>query len=95
MNSLWKKIALNVFAWTIILAVAFPLFWMLVTSIKPQSELFRRPPTMLPEVWTFQHYWRLLAETNFLIYFRNSVILSSATTLVVVIVATLGASACA
>jgi multiple sugar transport system permease protein len=53
-----RRIALNLFAWTIVLAVAFPLFWMLVTSVKPQFELFRRPPTILPETWTFEHYWR-------------------------------------
>ncbi|MFN4129179.1 MAG: carbohydrate ABC transporter permease [Paracoccaceae bacterium] len=84
-------VVLNLFAWTTILAVAFPLFWMLVTSVKPQSELFRRPPTMLPESWTMEHYWHLLTQTNFLVYFRNSVMLSTVTTLLVVTVATLGA----
>ena len=44
-----RKILFNLFAWSIILAVAFPLFWMVVTSVQPQFELFRRPPTMLPE----------------------------------------------
>ncbi len=89
--ALFRRIAFNLMAWGIVLAVAFPLFWMIVTSVKPGFELFRRPPTILPETWTFEHYWTLLANTNFLIYFRNSVILSSATTLVVVAVATLGA----
>ncbi|MBT8425488.1 MAG: carbohydrate ABC transporter permease, partial [Silicimonas sp.] len=86
-----RSVAFNIFAWSIVLMVAFPLFWMLVTSVKPQSELFRRPPTMLPEAWTFEHYWRLLLDTNFLRYFWNSVILSTATTVVVVVIATLGA----
>jgi multiple sugar transport system permease protein len=87
----FKKIAFNLFAWSIVLAVAFPLFWMVVTSVKPGFELFRRPPTILPETWTLEHYWKLLSETNFLVYFRNSIILSTATTLVVVSIATLGA----
>jgi len=86
-------VLLNVVAWTIILAVAFPLFWMVVTSLKPQFELFRRPPTMLPETVTFEHYIRLLRDTPFLTYFRNSVVLSTATTVIVVAVATLGAYA--
>ncbi len=86
-----RAIAFNIFAWAIVLMVAFPLFWMLVTSVKPSSELFRRPPTMLPEAWTFEHYARLLFDTNFLRYFWNSVILSTATTFVVVVIATLGA----
>ncbi len=86
-----RRILFNLMAWSIVLAVAFPLFWMVVTSLKPQSELFSRPPTFLPETITFEHYWRLLADTNFLIYFRNSVVLSVSTTIVVVVIATLGA----
>lgn len=86
-----RRIALNLLAWGVVLAVAFPLFWMLVTSVKPQSELFRRPPTLLPEAWTLEHYIRLLTKTEFLTYFRNSVILSVSTTVIVVAVATLGA----
>lgn len=88
---LTRHILFNVMAWTLVLAVAFPLFWMIVTSLKPAFELFRRPPTMLPETVTFEHYWRLLSETPFLLYFRNSVILASATTFVVVLIGTIGA----
>lgn len=81
----------NLFVWSIILATIFPLFWMIVTSLKPQFELFRRPPSILPQQVTFEHYWRLLSETPFLHYFFNSVVLSISTTLLVVAVATLGA----
>lgn len=86
-----RRILFNVFAWTVVLAVAFPLFWMVSTSLRPQAELFRRPPDLLPQSWTLEHYARLLTETNFLIYFRNSVVLSSVTTVLVVLIATLGA----
>jgi multiple sugar transport system permease protein len=86
-----RRILFNVMAWTIVLAVAFPLFWMFVTSVKPGFELFRRPPTVFPDTWTIEHYVRLLTETNFLLYFKNSVLLSTATTIVVVAIGTLGA----
>ena len=86
-----RRTAFNLFAWGLVLAVAFPLFWMVVTSLKPGFELFRRPPTMLPETVTFEHYWTLLTETPFLQYFKNSVILAASTTLVVIAVSTLGA----
>ena len=42
-----RILSFNLMAWALVLAVAFPLFWMVVTSLKPQFELFRRPPTML------------------------------------------------
>ena len=55
-----RKVLFNLFAWSLVLAVAFPLFWMVVTSLKPGFELFRRPPTMLPDTVTFEHYWRFV-----------------------------------
>lgn len=91
MIRLLKKVLFNLFVWSIILATVFPLFWMIVTSLKPQFELFRRPPSLLPQQVTFEHYWRLLTETPFPHYFLNSVILSAATTALVIAVATLGA----
>lgn len=88
----WLRRSLfNLFAWSVILAIAFPLVWMLITSIKPQSELFVIPPAFLPGEITFEHYRRLLAETPFLTYLRNSVILAGGTTALVIVVATLGA----
>ncbi|MEM1187996.1 MAG: carbohydrate ABC transporter permease [Pseudomonadota bacterium] len=86
-----RRVFLNLLVWSCVLLVAFPLFWMIVTSLKPQVELWARPPALLPIEPTLEHYLNLLRETNFLSYFRNSVLLSTATTLLVVAVATLGA----
>jgi multiple sugar transport system permease protein len=86
-----RRIAFNVFAWTLVLAIAFPLLWMILTSIKPQSELFVIPPALLPQEITFEHYRRLLTETPFLTYMRNSTILAASTTILVIVIATLGA----
>jgi multiple sugar transport system permease protein len=86
-----RRLLLNLVAWTLVLLVAFPLLWMVVTSLKPQSELFQRPPGLWPEDPTLEHYWRLLTRTDFLVYFRNSVVLATATTLTVLVIATLGA----
>ncbi|KUF10868.1 carbohydrate ABC transporter permease [Pseudoponticoccus marisrubri] len=88
---LLRPVLLNVFTWSLVFLIAFPLVWMIVTSLKPQSELFRIPPTWIPESVTFEHYWRLLSETPFLRYFRNSVVLATTTTLFVVALGTLGA----
>lgn len=86
-----RRLLFNLFAWTVILSIALPLLWMIITSIKPQSELFLIPPALLPEEITFEHYRRLLTETPFLTYLGNSVILAAGTTALVIVVATLGA----
>lgn len=90
-TSLLRSVILNLVTWTLVLLIAFPLLWMIITSVKPQSELFRIPPTWVPETVTFEHYWRLLTETPFLTYFRNSVVLATTTTMFVVALGTLGA----
>jgi multiple sugar transport system permease protein len=91
MRTIGCRLLFNVFAWAVVLVTAFPLIWMVLTSVKPQFELFRIPPSFLPETVTFEHYRTLLWETPFLTYMRNSLVLGFATTVLVVTVATLGA----
>jgi multiple sugar transport system permease protein len=86
-----RRVMFNLFAWFVVLLIAFPLLWMILTSLKPQSELFLIPPTFFPGEVTFEHYKRLLVETPFLTYMKNSLWLAGATTVVVIIIGTLGA----
>jgi len=81
----------NVMAWSVVFVVTFPLLWMITTALKPQPELFAFPPTFLPKQPTLEYFARLLFETPFPRYFVNSVLVASATTAVVIVVATLGA----
>lgn len=81
----------NLVTWALVLIIAFPLIWMVLTSIKPQSELFRIPPSILPQSITFEHYATLLEKTPFLRYFANSMMLATATTALVIVVGSLGA----
>jgi multiple sugar transport system permease protein len=87
----WQQPLVSLAVWTIVLIVIFPLIWMVITSIKPQTELFRIPATFWPTEITFEHYRTLLEKTAFLKYMRNSVILSTSTTMLVITVAVLGA----
>lgn len=84
-------IVTNLVTWALVLIIAFPLFWMVLTSIKPQNELFKIPPGILPQHMTFEHYAVLLQKTPFLRYFANSMILATATTVLVIVVGALGA----
>ena len=81
----------NLLVWTLVLAVAFPLLWMISTALKPNEETFALPPTLVPAHPTLAQFSRLLSETPFLTYFANSVMVACATTVVVVVVAIAGA----
>jgi len=63
-DSLWlttKKISLYVLLCLVTFAVCFPLIWALSTSLKPKSEIFATPPTLIPQTTTFENYEALLS----------------------------------
>ena len=70
---------------------AFPLAWMLSTSLKPSGEIFATPPGLVPARPTFDNFVRLLAETRFLTFFENSTLVSAATVLLTLTVSAAGA----
>jgi ABC-type glycerol-3-phosphate transport system permease component len=70
---------------------AFPLFWMLSTSLKPPAEVLAWPPHVLPEEPTLVNFVRLVQESNFLVYLKNSLLCTFAATVVAVIIATVAA----
>lgn len=81
----------NLAVWVLVLIVAFPLLWMLSTAFKPNDETFAIPVRLLPAHPTLDQFRRLLTETPFLTYFRNSVIVGLSTTALVTVVAVPGA----
>ncbi|SBS71864.1 carbohydrate ABC transporter permease [uncultured Microbacterium sp.] len=50
----------------------FPALWMLLSSIKPNTEIFQYPPTFLPEVFTLDAYIGIFTNPEKLRFFLNS-----------------------
>lgn len=67
----------------------FPLAWLILTSIKPDREIFTSEPTFWTDHPSLDAYARLFEETNYLTYFFNSIIVAGSATLLTIIVATL------
>ncbi|MGP3975041.1 sugar ABC transporter permease [Streptomyces sp. 8N114] len=61
-----------------------PPLWLLVTSFKPKSESFT---TALVQNFTFANYQHVVADTHFLTWFGNSLIVVIGTTVVGVLIA--------
>jgi trehalose/maltose transport system permease protein len=72
----------------------FPIYWMIVASVTPESRLFQAPP-LVPGAFSADHYRALFDERNFLIPIRNSLIVASMTTAVALPIAALCAYALA
>lgn len=64
----------------------FPVFWVVVSSLKSQSELFRYPLTILPAKVTFENYVAAFQRGDFLRYFSNSSFVAIVATLITVII---------
>jgi ABC-type glycerol-3-phosphate transport system permease component len=73
----------------------FPVFWMLSSSFKPQTEMFARNMTMLPIRWTLQNYLNVWDNTPFPLYFWNSFKVASLSTFFAVVVSMYAAYAIA
>ena len=72
---------------------ALPLLWMLLSSLKPDTENTAYPPTILPRTWTLASYAALFYVSDFGSYLRNSSLLATTTTALTIALATLTAYA--
>ena len=73
-----------------IVLMLFPFYWMLITSIKPNRELYSQK--IMPLVVyqpTLKHYIDLLYETNFLLWTYNTMLVAVVTTVVSVVLGTM------
>lgn len=82
-NRKTRKILGQTAVYLLLIAVAFlmsvPFIWMLISSIKPNQELFAHPPIWLPSKVTFVHYINAFRYTDFARYFLNSFVVTATT----------------
>jgi len=72
MNKLLKYILLIVVSCIFL----FPILWVIISSFKPQSELFTYPLTILPRKTTIENYVNAFASGDFITYYTNSIFVS-------------------
>ena len=74
-----------------LLFACFPIFWMLSSSFKSNTEIFALPPTILPTLFTLEAYSSIFADGQKLRYFFNSYLVAFAVTTMTVFIALLTA----
>jgi len=62
--------------------LVFPFIWMLSTSLKDRAEMFAAVPSFFPKKITFDNYVSMWVDYKFYYYLRNSILVSSATTVI-------------
>jgi multiple sugar transport system permease protein len=53
-----------------------PLYWMVVTALKENTELTAFPPTLLPAHWRFDNFVSAVNEIPFWVYLKNTVVIT-------------------
>lgn len=97
MKSTSKKRAGGILAGILIalfmVLLIFPFYWIFITSVKPESELYGAVVTYWPHHITFQAYKDLFESFNFIKYMKNSLIVAVVTTCTTLVLALLAAYA--
>jgi multiple sugar transport system permease protein len=82
---LWKsqRFRLNLYRWLVTLllvggavVILSPVWWMVSTSLKSMQEIYRYPPTVIPEVFHWDNYIKAWLSAPFTRYLLNTVFLT-------------------
>jgi len=80
---------------TLLLLVLFPFFWMTITSFKGEDQMRSLVSMFWPKPFVGENYQQLVGKTDFVAWYRNSIIVSVSSTLVATAIGTIGAYALA
>lgn len=69
------RILQSLIGFVIICVFLFPIYWMVISSLKTSTEIFLKPPTIIPKDWFFGNYTSLFENKDFLVYLKNSCII--------------------
>ncbi|AQL44814.1 sugar ABC transporter permease (plasmid) [Halorientalis sp. IM1011] len=70
--------------------IAFPLFWMFSTALRPNSQMFTQPIPLVPRTLTLEHFTAIFTETAFVTFYKNSIIVAVGVVFTTTVTATLG-----
>jgi len=73
--------------------VAFPIIWIIFTSLKNNEEMFRIPVAILPTEFYYKNYLDVLGLSKFRGYFLNSIIITGFSTIINIMFSALAAFA--
>lgn len=74
-----------------LLVMVFPLYWIVITSLKPQKDIFSFPLKYWPTNLTFENYVNVFKISKFHVYIGNSLLVSIISATIVIAIATLSA----
>lgn len=82
-----KNVILCILSILVLCILLFPLYWILVTSLKTEQEIFRIPPTLFPHILNTKSYAAQVETGDFNMFrsFANSLMISVGAMLIAVV----------
>lgn len=63
-----------------------PVLWVVISSLKTNSDLYSFPPKLWPQPITFEHFKEAFSKGDFGLYFMNSTIVTVSSTLLLLLI---------
>ncbi|MEK7702074.1 MAG: carbohydrate ABC transporter permease [candidate division NC10 bacterium] len=79
------------FLLVLLVVVVFPFYWMTITAFKSEEQMRSLTSMFWPDPVVFDNFRHLLAQTDFVAWFKNSVVVAVASTFVATAIGTIGA----
>lgn len=79
------------FLLVLLVVVVFPFYWMTVTALKSEEQMRSLASMFWPDPVVWDNFRHLLAQTDFVAWFKNSVLVAVASTFVATAIGTIGA----
>lgn len=86
---LWRLATYGILV-VVVFLILFPIYWMVITSLKLPREIYR-VPALWPQIFTLVHYHVLIENKGFLVNIRNSLLVASTVTAIALVIASLAA----
>ena len=78
-----------------LIAIIFPLYWLLTSSVKIEAEYLSNPPVIFPSKFTAASYQEIFGKDQLWLNFFNTVVVAGASTIISVIFGSMDAYAVA
>jgi multiple sugar transport system permease protein len=87
----WRRVinGVNISAFLVVLFIALPLYWLIVSSFKTPSAMGDSPPQLFPNPVSGANYSQAFKQFGFGTYFKNSLIVTLVATALVLVLGTL------
>ena len=94
-RAFWRRVLNHVLLVPFLLFAVFPFYHMTLTSLKTDRELYDRQavPLLIRQGVTLEHYVKLLTESEFLTWTKNSLVVTLLATVVSLVIGTMAAYA--